>query len=261
MGPGSSGRPPVSANRRRSTRGTRYVAACRGRERESPRPHQTPATLTLGCLETRGPEHQLQDAALQAGQKLRVLNLCQRKRLPSLLGRSRAARPSDRGGSCWCASACVLQRRSPSACCGSSRQARLLGRLWLALIAGPLASCPRRGRLHRCKRPDATVAAGPSDSRACAAIFTMVLVWRCRARSRGGQFRAHSRPRSESAATPRATCNMAHTHIASRLFHDVVGMFTPVLTSSRFVDEGVLTPEEFVAAGDALIRVSPLWQW
>ncbi|KAA0156865.1 hypothetical protein FNF29_00974 [Cafeteria roenbergensis] len=54
---------------------------------------------------------------------------------------------------------------------------------------------------------------------------------------------------------------MAHTHIASRLFHDVVGMFTPVLTSSRFVDEGVLTPEEFVAAGDALIRVSPLWQW
>jgi ubiquitin-like-conjugating enzyme ATG3 len=54
---------------------------------------------------------------------------------------------------------------------------------------------------------------------------------------------------------------MAHTSIASRLYHDIGAMFTPVLTSSRFVDEGVLTPEEFVAAGDLLIRVSPLWKW
>jgi ubiquitin-like-conjugating enzyme ATG3 len=54
---------------------------------------------------------------------------------------------------------------------------------------------------------------------------------------------------------------MAHTSIAARLYHEVGAMFTPVLTSSKFVDDGVLNPEEFVAAGDALIRVSPLWQW
>jgi len=54
---------------------------------------------------------------------------------------------------------------------------------------------------------------------------------------------------------------MAHTSFASRVYHDLGSILTPVLKSSRFVDDGVLTPEEFVAAGDSLIRVSPLWQW
>lgn len=35
----------------------------------------------------------------------------------------------------------------------------------------------------------------------------------------------------------------------------------PVLRSSAFVDRGVLTPEEFVAAGDELVFKSPTWSW
>ena len=36
---------------------------------------------------------------------------------------------------------------------------------------------------------------------------------------------------------------------------------TPVLTTSQFYEKGHLTPEEFVAAGDYLIRMSPTWKW
>ena len=36
---------------------------------------------------------------------------------------------------------------------------------------------------------------------------------------------------------------------------------TPVLTSSQFYEKGQLTPEEFVVAGDYLIRLSPTWGW
>ena len=36
---------------------------------------------------------------------------------------------------------------------------------------------------------------------------------------------------------------------------------TPVLKESRFPDEGVLTPEEFVRAGDFLVKRFPVWQW
>lgn len=36
---------------------------------------------------------------------------------------------------------------------------------------------------------------------------------------------------------------------------------TPVLTSSQFYEKGQLTPEEFVLAGDYLIKLSPTWSW
>jgi hypothetical protein len=36
---------------------------------------------------------------------------------------------------------------------------------------------------------------------------------------------------------------------------------TPVLTTSQFYEKGQLTPEEFVAAGEYLIRLSPTWKW
>jgi len=37
--------------------------------------------------------------------------------------------------------------------------------------------------------------------------------------------------------------------------------FTPVLTESKFLAEGVLTPDEFVKAGDLLVYKCPTWFW
>ena len=36
---------------------------------------------------------------------------------------------------------------------------------------------------------------------------------------------------------------------------------TPVLAESQFTEKGVLTPDEFVAAGDMLVLRCPTWQW
>merc|ERR1711991_934180 len=36
---------------------------------------------------------------------------------------------------------------------------------------------------------------------------------------------------------------------------------TPVLKESKFVEKGVMTPEEFVQAGDMLVYKCPTWEW
>jgi len=45
------------------------------------------------------------------------------------------------------------------------------------------------------------------------------------------------------------------------LIKGVAEFFTPVLTSSHFEEKGVLTPEEFVAAGDQLVNKCKTWRW
>lgn len=41
----------------------------------------------------------------------------------------------------------------------------------------------------------------------------------------------------------------------------MAGAFTPVLTDSKFKETGMITPEEFVEAGDHLVHSCPTWQW
>jgi len=48
---------------------------------------------------------------------------------------------------------------------------------------------------------------------------------------------------------------------AVRLFRDTREYLTPVLNESAFLEKGMLTPEEFVRAGDHLSRTSPAWKW
>lgn len=48
---------------------------------------------------------------------------------------------------------------------------------------------------------------------------------------------------------------------AHALFHSAREYLNPVLTKSKFKETGVLTPDEFVAAGDFLVFKCPTWQW
>lgn len=48
---------------------------------------------------------------------------------------------------------------------------------------------------------------------------------------------------------------------AFRLFKSTREYFTPVLTETAFHEKGMLTPEEFVKAGDQLVRNCPSWKW
>jgi ubiquitin-like-conjugating enzyme ATG3 len=48
---------------------------------------------------------------------------------------------------------------------------------------------------------------------------------------------------------------------AFRLFKSTREFLTPTLKESTFLQTGMLTPEEFVRAGDHLVRTSPSWKW
>eukprot|EP01084_Bolivina_argentea_P143964 252703_1 len=52
---------------------------------------------------------------------------------------------------------------------------------------------------------------------------------------------------------------MAHKVI--RVGRDIRERLAPVLSTSSFLEKGVLTPEEFVAAGDQLVYKCPTWSW
>jgi ubiquitin-like-conjugating enzyme ATG3 len=49
--------------------------------------------------------------------------------------------------------------------------------------------------------------------------------------------------------------------IMQRLLYKVGEYFSPVLRDSKFGETGVITPEEFVAAGEYLTYKCPTWQW
>ena len=44
-------------------------------------------------------------------------------------------------------------------------------------------------------------------------------------------------------------------------FQDVVSKIKPTMKESKFYEEGKLTPEEYVAAGDYLVKKCPTWKW
>jgi len=48
---------------------------------------------------------------------------------------------------------------------------------------------------------------------------------------------------------------------ANNMFMAAVTPFMGVLTSSVFKEKGLLTPEEFVEAGDQLTEKCPTWEW
>jgi len=48
---------------------------------------------------------------------------------------------------------------------------------------------------------------------------------------------------------------------ALRLFKKAREYLTPVLQESAFITRGMLTPEEFITAGDQLVHTCPTWSW
>eukprot|EP00285_Hemiselmis_virescens_P018318 CAMPEP_0173392440 /NCGR_PEP_ID=MMETSP1356-20130122/19603_1 /TAXON_ID=77927 ORGANISM="Hemiselmis virescens, Strain PCC157" /NCGR_SAMPLE_ID=MMETSP1356 /ASSEMBLY_ACC=CAM_ASM_000847 /LENGTH=113 /DNA_ID=CAMNT_0014350233 /DNA_START=62 /DNA_END=399 /DNA_ORIENTATION=- len=50
-------------------------------------------------------------------------------------------------------------------------------------------------------------------------------------------------------------------HAVHTVFKDAVEAVMPVSNVSQFRDKGVLTPEEFVSAGDLLVAKCPSWSW
>ena len=51
------------------------------------------------------------------------------------------------------------------------------------------------------------------------------------------------------------------TNFVTRQVESVREMTAPVLRESKFVERGVLTPDEFVKAGDLLVYKCPTWEW
>lgn len=50
-------------------------------------------------------------------------------------------------------------------------------------------------------------------------------------------------------------------HKMGDTFRSTVSAFTPVPTESKFLEEGTLTPAEFLQAGEQLVYKFPSWQW
>ena len=50
-------------------------------------------------------------------------------------------------------------------------------------------------------------------------------------------------------------------HKIKKLTEDIYSGLTSTLKESKFYEEGVLTPEEYIEAGDFLISKCPSWQW
>jgi ubiquitin-like-conjugating enzyme ATG3 len=50
-------------------------------------------------------------------------------------------------------------------------------------------------------------------------------------------------------------------HFIGEGYRDVAKKFMSVLKDSKFYEEGVLTPEEFIKAGDFLTQKCPTWKW
>jgi len=48
---------------------------------------------------------------------------------------------------------------------------------------------------------------------------------------------------------------------ALRLFRSAREYLTPQLQESAFIERGILTPDEFVMAGDKLVHTCPGWSW
>jgi Autophagocytosis associated protein, active-site domain len=51
------------------------------------------------------------------------------------------------------------------------------------------------------------------------------------------------------------------TGLVSRVLHGIAESVAPTLKKSELTTRGVLTPGEFVAAGDALVSKFPSWRW
>ncbi|MCO5595974.1 hypothetical protein L7F22_050026 [Adiantum nelumboides] len=54
---------------------------------------------------------------------------------------------------------------------------------------------------------------------------------------------------------------MALNHHIYKAFKGAVERVTPPRTVSAFKEKGVLTPDEFVVAGDNLVGKCPTWSW
>ena len=44
-------------------------------------------------------------------------------------------------------------------------------------------------------------------------------------------------------------------------YKGIVTQISPIPSDSKFLEQGVLTPSEFVKAGDQLAKACPSWQW
>lgn len=48
---------------------------------------------------------------------------------------------------------------------------------------------------------------------------------------------------------------------ANNIFRAVATPFIGVLKESKFLQQGLLTPDEFVIAGEQLVHKCPTWKW